>query len=133
SYQQVATYLNRCGYRPMVRDDGRSLGRFSKETVRSMLQNETYLGFVKYKGELHPGLHPPLVSRELFERSQQVCRDARMARQQPMRHRFYMLSGLVRCSQCGYTMRGIGDQRSAGRLQRYYRDAGRERGIVCDQ
>lgn len=133
SYQQVATYLNRCGYRPMVRDDGRSLGRFSKETVRSMLQNETYLGFVKYKGELHPGLHPPLVSRELFERSQQVCRDAAVVRQEPGQKNLYLLSGLVRCSQCGYVMRGAGEHRLQGGVQRYYRDAGRERGRACNQ
>ena len=98
-----------------------------------MLQNETYLGFVKYKGELYPGLHPALVNREVFERSQQVCRDAAVVRQRPSQRNVYLLSGLIRCASCGYVMRGVAEGRADDGCQRYYRDAGRERGADCGQ
>jgi len=102
---------------------------FTKETVRSMLQNETYLGFVKYRGELHPGQHPPLVSRALFERSQQVRRDATVLRQRPKQKRTYLLSGLIRCANCDYVMRGATSPAGV----RHYRDSARERGADCAQ
>lgn len=133
SYQEVADYLNEQSYKPLSRSDDRSLGRFSKETLRSMLQNETYLGFVKYKGELYPGLHTPLVTREIFELSQQVCRDATTTRSGPRQRQHYLLSGLIRCADCDCVMRGVSMFSVSHGLRRYYRDAGRERGLNCDQ
>ncbi|MFC1961056.1 recombinase family protein, partial [Chloroflexota bacterium] len=133
SYQEVANYLNKQGYKPLSRSDDRSLGRFSKETMRSMLQNETYLGFVKYKGELYPGLHTPLVTRETFELSQQVCRDAATFRSGPQQRQHYLLSGLIRCAGCDCVMRGVSMFSVKHGLRRYYRDAGRERGMNCNQ
>lgn len=133
SFKQVADYLNEQGYTPPVRDDKRSLGRFSKDTVRSMLQNETYLGFVKYKGELYPGLHEALVSREVFELSQQVRRDAATNRYGASQRHHYLLSGRIRCATCGSVMRGVSIHSIKHGVRRYYRDTGRERGLECDQ
>lgn len=133
SYQEVADYLNEQGYEPLARSDGRSLGRFSKETVRSMLQNETYLGYVKYKGELYPGLHTPLVTREVFDLSQQVRHDATKTRSGPRQRQYYLLSGLIRCATCECVMRGVSMFSMKQGLRRYYRDAGRERGLSCNQ
>lgn len=132
SYQEVADFLNGQDCQPHTRDDERSLDHFSKETVRSMLQNETYLGFVKYKGELYPGQHEALVDLSLFGRSQQVRRDAAVARSKPGKRRHYLLSGLVRCASCGFKMRGVTDHLKEGEV-RFYRDAANERGQDCGQ
>jgi DNA invertase Pin-like site-specific DNA recombinase len=129
TYQQVADFLNAHGYQPSQREHPRYADKFGKETVRSMLKNETYLGFVKYRGELYPGQHSPLISRDLFERSQQVRRDAIAVRQRPAQKRTYLLSGLIRCAGCDYVMRGATSHTGI----RNYRDSARERGEDCSQ
>jgi site-specific DNA recombinase len=122
----VAAALNAAGHRtnnkytrkPNAKRQG-GPGPFTKDTVRDMLQNETYLGFVKYKGELLPGKHPPLVSQALFD----ACQAVRRAKSHSSKTasdgrspRVYLLSGLLRCGECG------GKLHSAGSKQhRYYR------------
>ncbi len=133
SCREVAEFLNAQGYHPVQRADDRSLDRFCKETMRTMLQNETYLGFVKYKGELYPGLHQSLVSRKLFEQCRRVRRDAATLRQTPRRRRYYMLSGLIRCAKCDCVMRGVSETTKRYGVTRYYRDTANERGIACAQ
>jgi site-specific DNA recombinase len=87
---------------------------------------------VKYKGELFPGKHPALVSQELFD----SCQAARRAKGRA-RHtansggqaKAYLLSGLLRCGECGSKLHSAGS-----RKYRYYRcyRAGQERG-ACSQ
>lgn len=67
---------------PLVREifqefiDGNSLNKLSKKYgvsvngVKKILANRTYLGDVKFAGEINPGTHSPLVSKELFEKVQ---------------------------------------------------------------
>jgi site-specific DNA recombinase len=122
----VAAALNAAGHRtnnkytrkPNAKRQG-GPGPFTKDTVRDMLQNETYLGFVKYKGELLPGKHPPLVSQALFDACQAVRRAKGRARQQAQgggQARVYLLAGLLRCGECGAKLHS-----AASKTCRYYR------------
>ena len=71
--------------------------------VRYMLDNGFASGKVRYRGELLPGAHEPLVSPEEFE-AYQRARKRRSGRQRAEAADF-SLSGLVRCW-CGQTMWG---------------------------
>ncbi len=135
SDQDVTDQLNQCGYRTRCKltkkpDPIKPGGAkpFGKETVRSMLQNSTYLGLVKYKGQLLKAAHRPLIAREVFDQSQDVRRRwHRNPGQRRSEPRVFMLTGLLRCALCGARMRGTTNPRG----QRFYRDTARESSKRC--
>jgi len=129
SYRDVAEILNEAGYRPRGRGD-RALSRFSKDTVNVLLTNRFYVGEVEYRGEHHPGLHEPIVSRDLFDRVQdaRTRRTYALGTRAPANSRIYPLTGIARCARCGAPMRG---SLSSGR--RYYRDPAHDQCRKCDQ
>ncbi|HEY76319.1 MAG TPA: recombinase family protein [Thermoflexia bacterium] len=119
--RQIAELMNKMGL-PTRR--GR---RWSKDSVRDFLQNAFYTGKVKYKGELLPGRHEPIISEELFERCQAVRAAHRRApRSHTPRFRTYMVSRLLRCARCGETLRA-----QSTRGYRYYREMSHTRGLEC--
>jgi len=135
---QIAHLLNEKGYRSKT---GR---RFSKDTVRDVLRNKTYLGYVKYQAygrnsdgsrsfkapeQWFKGRHEPLVDRETFERSQQArARLSKRKRQATTQRYPYPLSGLIYCGECGRKLRAQSD-----RKVRRYRCRARELGHECGQ
>lgn len=124
---QIAELLNREGYRT-TGNWGTRL--FTKDTVNRILQNEFYLGFVKYKGELIAGQHPALIDQELFDKCQEV-RAQRVKKRRAFgeKRRVYVLAGLARCNECELTLR-CGSTKSKGEW-RYYRHTAHERGYNC--
>ncbi|RLC75542.1 MAG: hypothetical protein DRI61_14725, partial [Chloroflexi bacterium] len=116
---QIADFLNKAGFRTRR-------GRlWSKDTVRDLLQNEFYIGLVKYYKELYPGKHEPIISKELFEKVQQVRQTHyRKPKVYSTTVRPYLLSGIACCAQCGRTLRAQGGKRYS-----YYREMSRARGF----
>jgi hypothetical protein len=98
-----------------------------------MLQNPFYMGFVRYKGQLIPGKHPALVDRELFETAQKVRQQLRRVHgAYPHKIRFFLFSGLIRCANCGFVMRGRTYKRNE-KEERQYVDTGHEHSVQCQQ
>ncbi len=110
-------------------------GPFSKDSVRELLQHRFYTGMVNYYGrdakgrkrkradaaDTFPGQQPVLVSPEDFERAQTLREQlVRRTRQPSGEPRVYLLSGLLRCEQCGQPFRAMRSQQ-----RRYYRDVSR--------
>ena len=82
---------------------------------------------MKYKGDLYPGLHEAIISKDLFERVQKIRkRNARRPRAMGTTNRIFLLSALGRCSTCGRTLRAQG---KVGRRYAYYREVSRDRGF----
>lgn len=98
---------------------------FTKNCVRKILTNRTYLGIVRFEGEDHEGQHDAILDQDLWDSVQakikkRACRP-RVSRVSP-------LAGLLRCGKCGsgftptYTSKGV-------RQYRYYEcDTRRQRG-----
>lgn len=100
---------------------------WSKDSVRDFLQNEFYLGYVKYLGDLLPGQHEALISQELFDRCQEMRAKRNLApRRYASSFKVYTLAGLLRCQHCGETLRA-----QSSREYRYYRDMSKTRGLDC--
>jgi DNA invertase Pin-like site-specific DNA recombinase len=80
-------------------------GRWTRQTVTSIVARRTYLGEARAGATANPNAHEPLVSRAEWEAAQQKPR--------PRRGRSAaLLSGIIRCSACGYAMtRGEGGSR----------------------
>ncbi|MEN4012176.1 MAG: recombinase family protein [Bellilinea sp.] len=140
------------GYSIKVRQRGHpgysEPGPFTRDYVRDMLKRIFYTGKLPYKStkelggrrtkrsemremEIFDGKHPVLISEEAFNKVQELrslngtnCKARGGAPVQS-----FPLTGLIFCSQCGNTFRGVS---SYGR--RYYRDASRiERTCDCPQ
>jgi site-specific DNA recombinase len=146
----VATLLNEAGYRTKK-------GRlFSKDTVRDMLQNQTYLGKVKYQQtrrngdrsrdysapiEWFDGQHEALISQELFDRSQAIRASRAAHRQAVSNYNAYLLRGLVYCYRCCNSLPqdvpfpAFGKMRCQAqeRGHRYYRCRAKDFHHTCDQ
>ena len=82
---------------------------FGKDTVREMLCNAAYAGYVsglRDKSRSIKGLHQPLISDELFDRVQEV-RSWRTRVLKPGRpSEEYLLKKLLYCERCGARMHG---------------------------
>ena len=70
-----------------------------KTELARILRNPIYYGVFKYKGELHEASHPPLISKKLFARVQDVLEmKSKVVKQGVIKHTF---AGLMKCPSCG--------------------------------
>lgn len=115
--------------------------RFSKDTVREMLQNIFYAGFVLYRGDrekckgtsyrnkegvLSKGLHQAAVDEELFIKCQVFRKKRATSRTtKQWKKKVYILAGTIKCDYCGRNLRA----QSASNGSRYYRDTSKIRGF----
>ncbi len=67
--------------------------------VQHILNNTFYYGLMRFKGELYPGIHEPLISKDLFERVQEML--VRKGRPHKYRKHDFPLLGLAQCATCG--------------------------------
>lgn len=129
SFQQIADLLNDKGYQSAT-------GRlFTKDSIDDLLRNRFYAGDIVYGGdsaegeqaEVYPGQHEAIISRDLFEQTQQA-RDRRRGsiRSYQPAYRTYMLNTLATCSVCGRKLRA----QTLASGKSYYREMSRARGFV---
>ncbi len=139
----IARWLNRNGIKTTRN------APFSKDTVRALLMNRFYAGWVAYRGmsaewtaggkrKRNPrsktqwtrGSHVALVSDELYERCQKVRRESsrRPTGRKPTTAHIYLLNGLAVCSKCKNKM---GCSMVSADTKESYRCKSHERGIDC--
>lgn len=153
SDNDIANLLNEAGYKTKK---GRP---FSLETVRDMLQNQTYLGRVKYQAfrrnadrtrsysapeQWFDGKHPAIISQELFDLCQQVRAGRAVHRQPTPKYNSYLLRDLIYCYRCcanaptEYSFPSYGKMRAHCQTKkygeyRYYRCRARDFNRHCEQ
>ncbi len=147
----IAVLLNNRGYKTKK---GRP---FSKDTIRAILQNPTYLGKIKYQQvqrnadgsrnqagpvEWFEGQHDPLVSDELFQKCLALREKRAHHRQPTIKYNSYLLRDIVYCYRCctnhpaEKTFRTYGKMRAQTRRDRdvrFYRCRATELGYSCLQ
>lgn len=74
--------------------------RLSRSQLHFMLNNPLYSGEFVWKGKRYRGSYPPLISRELFERCQEVLEEKGQHRSRQQKHA-WAFQGLVFCGLCG--------------------------------
>ena len=91
---------------------------FSKNHFALILRNTAYTGKIKYAGQIYQGIHKPIISQELFELTQKTHKK----RIRKFRiYKYFLLGGLIRCKECGYTMSAcFTNKHRNGKLKRYY-------------
>ena len=103
------------------------LGVFSKHqtplaraSIKRLITNRAYLGFVKHGSEWFDGSHQPIISPALFEAVQKVHKDKERPRKRKVKHDF-PLTGLFRCGECGSMFSAQWATGKSGGKYRYYR------------
>lgn len=78
--------------------------KWLKFSVRKMLTNPTYAGYVEHKGNLYPGKQEAIISKEDWDRVQALIQDRGSIRSFAPVHEA-LLSGIIFCGECGARMR----------------------------
>lgn len=109
--QSIARWLAERGYRT------RRGVPFNPKAVLTILRNRVYVGEIFFRGTHYAGPHEPLIELSLFDRAQQILAergdDLSLRRSNTSD---YLLTGLLRCAQCG--RRHVGAA-ARGRRHRY--------------
>lgn len=108
-------------------------GLFGRNSFRSLLRNEMYIGVYKYMDVRIEGGVPAIVDREIFEAAQRkIARHARKPAATADKAD-YILTGRLFCGHCGEAMVGVSGVGRAGVKYRYYACMGQKRKKVCSK
>ena len=69
------------------------------QVTRHILTNVFYYGHFKFKGEIHEGVHEPIISKKLFDQVQEAWK--KRSRSWKVERVVKPLTGLFRCGECG--------------------------------
>jgi site-specific DNA recombinase len=127
SDRSLAMWLNAKGAR--TRRDR----EFCADTVRDMLRNAAYCGYVSGQRDTAKtikGLHEPIVPEELFDSVQRLRAYRATVKQPSPPSDEYLLRKMLRCERCGARMHGTRGSRPP--IRRYLCSSGRH-GKACGQ
>jgi site-specific DNA recombinase len=85
--------------------------------VKMTLQRDVYAGVVQYGRERAPGNHEPIIDMDTFERAQRELKQRLSGRRAAGK---YLLSGLLRCGECGEPIVHHHVKRGEGKYVHYY-------------
>ncbi len=101
-----------------------------RSTVHRILTNPFYYGMMRWRGELVPGKHEPMISKALFDRVQEV-----LGRQNRPRTKKFAFRAIGTCGHCGSPLTAEIKTRTfkngTKREYTYYHCTGHKAGKVC--
>ncbi len=148
SYSQIIDELNRLGYRTK-----RENKNFSKNSLYSILSNEKYTGVYVFNKTQRKGVNgkrnghkqkseeeiikveggmPQIIDKEIFEQAQEMMKKRKRAPGTNKASTFYLLTGLVRCGECGHMYQGNKRYDSYKNVYISYRCGCRKQKRGCD-
>ncbi len=102
----------------------------ARATIKRLISNRAYLGFVRHNGEWFAGNFEPIITPALFESVQKILATKERPRKRKQKHDF-PLTGLFRCGECNSMISAQWATGKSGGKYRYYR-CSKKRG-VCSQ
>jgi hypothetical protein len=86
---------------------------------------------MRVKGQFYNGVHPPLVSKTLFDRVGEVLAGRRKTAERPQKKEF-AFAGLIRCGSCGRRLTAYVKTKPSGRTYTYYVCSNRSKGRCAE-
>jgi DNA invertase Pin-like site-specific DNA recombinase len=81
-----------------------------------LLSNPFYYGMMKMKGELYPGSHVPMITKEQFEKVQRILGRPNTC----PKTRQFVFTGMIRCGECGSAITAEETINRYGKRYTYY-------------
>lgn len=106
-------------------------GRFNKNSLRRILQNEKYIGIYQYEDIRVEGGIPAIIDRQLFDKVQTMI-DKNHKHPAAKREQFLLTAKLF-CGHCGAAMTGDAGTSHSGRVYSYYTCNNRKYGHTCEK
>lgn len=94
--------------------------------IERILSRTFYYGLMERNGEYYPGKHKPIVTKELYEKAQEIKKGVRVCPTRP-KHLFFPYREFLRCAECGCQITAT---RKKGRYDYYYCTNGKG---ICSQ
>lgn len=127
SATQIINYCNEQGYRTTRG------GKFNKNSLRTILLNDKYIGVYRYEDiEVEDGI-PAIITKELFEKVQAMFHHNHAARAKTKANADYLLTTKLFCGHCGSNMVGESGTARNGDTYYYYKCSNRKRNRSCDK
>lgn len=127
SATQIINYCNEKGYKT-------SRGNaFNKNSLRTLLKNEKYIGTYKFMDVVVPNGMPAIVDKALFEKVQAMLSHNAKARARTKAHEDYLLTTKLFCGHCGSAMVGESGTSKSGKVHHYYKCIDRKRKHQCNK
>jgi len=121
-FEDVSAFLYERGIRTKRIKKDNSVGNrpLKKDTIKKILTDTFYYGDYCYSGEAYHGVHMPLISKQLFDKVQDVLK-LRGKPQYKTKNEPQPLCGLIRCGECGgmITAEVITKHQKNGNVHRY--------------
>lgn len=79
---------------------------WGRKTLKLILTNKTYVGYVKHGNNYYRGLHEPIIDEEIFNKVQEIWkyRDEHYKKCKEQTQHNHWLRGILKCGNCGYGM-----------------------------
>ena len=91
--QEIRNRINEIG---LLSSTGKTL---STSNYQRMFKNPFYYGLMDFNGELHEGIHEPIISKRMFDEVQAVM--AQKSKPKTSTLKPYLYRGVFRCGECG--------------------------------
>ena len=108
--------------------------RISKTKASFILSNPFYIGLFKYGGEVHEGIHEPIISKKLFDEAQEMLKSRGQPERKPQNEP-QPYCGLISCASCGMMITGEHKfkRQKNGNVHEYtyYRCTKKRKDFVC--
>lgn len=121
------------GLTQLLRKNGlfaRSGKPFPGGTVSAMLKNRKYIGEYSW-GEVKNNCIPPIIEEKFFNKVQKKLKENSRSLQRFEAREDYILTGKLKCGDCGSLMIGGSAQKPSGKIYRYYKCSKRKHGKGC--
>ncbi len=99
-------------------------------TIQTILQNPTYYGVFIIKGEMYQGTHEPIISKQLFDKVQEIMKQKGKP-VKPEKIKYFPFLKLLKCGECGRSITAEKKIKPSGKEYIYYRCTKKQR--VCRQ
>lgn len=125
SATQIVEYCNSQGYKT-VRGNA-----FNKNSLKTILRNEKYIGTYKMMDIVVPNGMPAIIDKGLFDKVQSMLKHNATARARTKAKEDYLLTAKLFCGHCGSPMVGESGTSKTGKVHFYYKCTTNKRQHAC--
>ena len=101
-------------------------------TLSKVLRNPFYCGVFVHKGELHQGIHAPMITKKTFDEIQHVLLDLGKPQNGYRKQKGFLFLNFATCGSCGHAITGERHIKRSGLKFHYYRCTHKNKKHSCD-